>query len=130
MASLARRFRTGLPGLKLLLAGDLDAMAGTETECLVELRDLQEGCRHPTPELIEQAAHCGRCALGESGQAPCQDIRSSASYTPVVAVQLCDHLLRRHCCDLGGRKYAAELPLHPGFLRIQWLRLSGVERTA
>ena len=61
MASLARRFRTGLPGLKLLLAGDLDAMAATEAASLAQLRDLQEGCLHPTPELIEQAAHCGRC---------------------------------------------------------------------
>jgi len=70
VASLARRFRTGLPGLKLLLAGDLDAVAEAETASLAELRDLQEGCQHPTPELIEQAAHCGRYALGKSGQAP------------------------------------------------------------
>ncbi len=64
VASLARRFRTGLPGLKLLLAGDLDAMSETEAASLVQLRDLQQGCEHPSPELIEQAAHCGRWSAG------------------------------------------------------------------
>ena len=63
MASLARRFRTGLPGLKLLLAGDLEAMAAAEDASLAQLRDLQDGCDHPTPELVEQAAHCGRRVL-------------------------------------------------------------------
>ena len=61
MTSLARRFRTGLPGLKLLLAGDLDAISRAEAASLAQLRQLQAACADPPPELVEQAAHCGRC---------------------------------------------------------------------
>lgn len=61
VTSLARRFRTGLPGLKLLLAGDLEALSEAEAVALAQLRRLLAACADPPPELVEQAAHCGRC---------------------------------------------------------------------
>ena len=58
--SLARRLRGGLPGLKLLLAGDLDSITEAGMTSLAHLRQLQKACADPPAELVEQAAHCGR----------------------------------------------------------------------
>lgn len=59
--SLARRFRTGLPGLKLLLAGDLDSISEAGAKALEHLWKLQEACANPSAEFVELTAHCGRC---------------------------------------------------------------------
>ncbi|KAK9810177.1 hypothetical protein WJX72_006177 [[Myrmecia] bisecta] len=66
--SLTRRFRD-LFGLKLLLQGELEAMAAARQAALSVLGQLTESCRQLDPVLVEQAGQCGRCRGSELGVA-------------------------------------------------------------
>lgn len=57
--SMARRFRD-LTGLSFLLDSELRALAAAQEAALEGLQQLRDECQQPTPQLIEQAAHCGR----------------------------------------------------------------------
>ena len=58
--SMARRFRD-LAGLSFLLTSEVEALGRTQADALRGLQDLRVECRDPSPDLVDQAAHCGRC---------------------------------------------------------------------
>lgn len=57
---MSRRFRD-LTGLSFLLTSELEALAQAQDAALDGLQKLRHECRDPSADLIEQAAHCGRC---------------------------------------------------------------------
>lgn len=56
---MARRFRD-LAGLSFLLDSELRALTAAQAAALEDLQHLRDECQQPSPQLIEQAAHCGR----------------------------------------------------------------------
>ena len=60
--SMARRFRN-LSGLSFLLTSELEALKHAQDGALDGLQELRGECADPSPDLVEQAAHCGRWVL-------------------------------------------------------------------
>ncbi|KAK9861981.1 hypothetical protein WJX84_009317 [Apatococcus fuscideae] len=58
--SLARRFHN-LPGLQLVVQKELEALDASRQAALAELDRLAQACTDPSPQMVEQAGHCGRC---------------------------------------------------------------------
>ncbi len=59
---MARRFRD-LAGLSFLLTSELEALQHAQDGALGGLQELRGECADAPPDLVEQAAHCGRWVL-------------------------------------------------------------------